>query len=183
VLRRHSRSGGTFNGACTPGHLGDTAPFNVPAFPVAHFLSQKIDWFGTVRGRVGSTITPSLLVYVTGGLAYGQVDSTSTVSGINIFGAQGTNTFTLVPAAVAFSSRTTKTGWTLGGGIEGLLGGNWTGKIEYLYLDLGTVSGAFVTPIVTTTGGFLSSSFSSQITNHILRVGLNYRFGYSAGSP
>ena len=93
-----------------------TAPFNVPAFPVAHFLSQKIDWFGTVRGRVGSTITPSLLVYVTGGLAYGQVDSTSTVSGINIFGAQGANTFTLVPAAVAFSSRTTKTGWTLGVG-------------------------------------------------------------------
>jgi hypothetical protein len=35
------------------------------------------------------------------------------------------------------SSHNTKAGWTLGGGLEGRLGGNWTAKIEYLYLDLG----------------------------------------------
>ena len=59
--------------ACAVGHLGDTAPSNVAAFPVTSNLSEKIEWFGTVRGRVGPTITPTILVYATGGLAYGQV--------------------------------------------------------------------------------------------------------------
>jgi outer membrane immunogenic protein len=36
-------------------------------------------------------------------------------------------------------------GWTIG--LEGVVSGNWTAKIEYLYVDLGTVSGSFVTPI------------------------------------
>ena len=63
------------------------------------------------------------------------------------------------------------------GRYRGALGGNWTGKIEYLYIDLGTVSGTFVTPIVTTTGAFLLSGFSSHITDNILRIGINYRWG------
>lgn len=58
-----------------------------------------------------------------------------------------------------------------------MLSGNWTGKIEYIYVDLGTVSGAFATPIVTTSGAFLVSRFSSRITDNILRVGVNYKFG------
>lgn len=84
-----------FSGACTAGHIGDTAPFDVAALPVNSTLEQKLDWFGTVRGRVGPTITPTILVYATGGLAYGRVNSTNTVSGTNITGAQGTNTFPL----------------------------------------------------------------------------------------
>lgn len=166
-----------FSGACTAGHIGDTAPFDVAALPVNSTLEQKLDWFGTVRGRVGPTITPTILVYATGGLAYGRVNSTNTVSGTNITGAQGTNTFTLTPVAASFSDSSTKIGWTLGAGLEGVLSGNWTGKIEYIYVDLGTVSGAFATPIVTTSGAFLVSRFSSRITDNILRVGVNYKFG------
>lgn len=166
-----------FSGACTAGHIGDTAPFDVAALPVTSTLEQKLDWFGTVRGRVGPTITPTILVYATGGLAYGRVNSTNTVSGTNITGAQGTNTFTLTPVAASFSDSSTKIGWTLGAGLEGVLSGNWTGKIEYIYVDLGTVSGAFATPIVTTSGAFLVSRFSSRITDNILRVGVNYKFG------
>jgi opacity protein-like surface antigen len=58
---------------CSVGHLGDTAPFNVAALPVTDSLSEKLEWFGTVRGRIGPTITPTFLAYLTGGLAYGQV--------------------------------------------------------------------------------------------------------------
>ena len=105
------------------------------------------------------------------------MNSTNTVSGTNITGAQGTNTFTLTPVAASFSDSSTKIGWTLGAGLEGVLSGNWTGKIEYIYVDLGTVSGAFATPIVTTSGAFLVSRFSSRITDNILRVGVNYKFG------
>lgn len=165
------------SGTCTPGHVGDTRPFDVAAFPVTSSLSQSLAWFGTVRARIGPTITPTILVYATGGLAYGRVDSTFTVSGVNVTGAQGTNTFFLTPASASLSDSSTKTGFTIGAGIEGVLFGNVTGKIEYLYVDLGTVSGGVVTPIVTNSGAFLTSTFSSRITDNILRVGLNYRIG------
>jgi outer membrane immunogenic protein len=170
-----------FSGACTVGHVGDTPDFNVAALPVGSALEQKLDWFGTVRGRIGPAITPTILIYATGGLAYGRVRSTYSVSGTNITGGQGTNTVTLTPVAASFGDSTTKIGWTVGAGLEGVLSGNWTGKIEYIYVDLGTVSGAFVTPIVLSSGAFLTSSYRSHITDNIVRVGLNYRFGDRAG--
>ena len=104
--------------------------FFVPV-PVPFTLTQKIDWFGTVRGRVGVLVTPKVLLYATGGLAYGQVNSSETVA-------------TVVPSA--FSNSTTNVGWTVGAGIEGAIGGNWTAKLEYLYVDLGTVSGSYTLP-------------------------------------
>ena len=170
----------TVNSGCVPGHIGDTDPFNVAALPVTSVLDQKLEWFGTVRGRVGPTITPGLLAYVTGGLAYGHVSTTNTISGTNITGANGTNTSVLTPVSATFSSSETRVGWTAGAGFEGLLGGNWTGKIEYIYVDLGHVSGAFTTPIVTNSGAFLISRFNSHITDNILRIGLNYKFGAPA---
>lgn len=165
------------NGVCTPGHLGDTDPFNVGAFPVVMALSQKLDWFGTLRGRFGASVTPTFIVYATGGLAYGRIETGSTVSGTNIFGINGTNTSTLVPVFASFNDAETRFGWTLGTGIEGQVIGNWSVKIEYLHIDLGTVSGSFVTPIITNSGAFLVSAYSSRITDDIVRLGLNYRFG------
>jgi outer membrane immunogenic protein len=167
----------TLNSACSLGHTGDTTPFNVPAFPVTNNLTEKLQWFGTVRGRIGPTITPTILAYVTGGLAYGQVSTTDTVSGINIVGPQGTNGSTLVPVAGTLSNSATKLGWTVGVGVEGMISGNWTAKIEYLYMDLGNVSGSFVTPIVAPSGAFVTSGYNSHITDNILRVGVNYRWG------
>jgi outer membrane immunogenic protein len=161
---------------CAIGHIGDTAPFNVAALPVNESLNQKLEWFGTVRGRIGPTITPTFLAYVTGGLAYGEVKSFETVSGTNIVGPQGVNGTTLVPVVGSFGSSSTRVGWTVGGGIEGAIGGNWTAKLEYLYIDLGTVSGTFTTPIIATSGAFVNSGYSSHITDNILRVGVNYRF-------
>ena len=49
----------------------------------------------------------------------------------------------LTPVAGSASSTTTRVGWTIGAGIEGVVSGNWTAKLEYLYVDLGDVSGAF----------------------------------------
>ena len=75
----------------------------------------------TVRGRVGPTITPTILDYVTGGLAYGEVKSTDTVSGINIAnpGGQGTNAGTVLTlAAATFGNSNTRAGWTVGAGVE-----------------------------------------------------------------
>jgi outer membrane immunogenic protein len=126
----------------------------LPAIPFA--LTQKIDWFGTVRARGGVLVTPTVLLYATGGLAYGEVKSSEAVG--------------VVP--VTFSNSTTNVGWTVGAGIEGAIGGNWTARLEYLYVDLGRVSGSF-----TLLPGTNVSSYSSRITDNIVRVGVNYRFG------
>lgn len=165
------------SGPCGLGHLGDTAPFNVTAFPVLGNLNQKLEWFGTFRGRVGVTATPTFLLYATGGLAYGEVKTAETISGVNITGVQGTNTSTSTPVAAAFSNSSTRVGWTVGAGIEGVISGNWTAKLEYLYIDLGNFSGTFVTPVMAPSGAFVATSYSSHVTDNILRVGLNYRFG------
>jgi outer membrane immunogenic protein len=58
-----------------------------------------------------------------------------------------------------------------------VLGGNWTAKLEYLYVDLGRTSGSFATTIPAFGGGTLTSTFSSRITDNIVRVGVNYKFG------
>jgi outer membrane immunogenic protein len=112
---------------------------------------QKQDWFGTVRGRVGLADGP-ILSYVTGGLAYGNAKST----------IGGTTT-------TALSNNRTATGWTIGSGVEAALGGNWTGKIEYLYLNLGNH-----------TDTVLSQSATTELRENLFRVGLNYRIGGNA---
>ena len=145
-------------GVCTP-PFGVIAVFPGPAVPVA--LDQKLEWFGTVRGRVGVLATPTVLFYATGGLAYGEVRTAGTI-GAGAFG---------------FSNTDTKVGYTVGAGIEGVIGGNWTAKLEYLYVDLGKASGSFLTTIPALGGGVLSHNYSSRITDNIVRVGLNYKFG------
>ena len=99
------------------------------------------DWLATLRGRLGYAGWGRFMPYVTGGAAFGNIKTT--VSGVG-------------------SSDTTKTGWTLGGGVEASIAGPWTAKVEYLYVDLGT-------------GGSVLGSDADFRTN-IVRAGLNYRF-------
>jgi outer membrane immunogenic protein len=155
------------NGVCSLGSIEG----GFVAAPLPDSLTEKLDWFGTLRGRLGATITPATMIYATGGLAFGRVSATDTVSGTN-FSLNGTPT----NITSMFSTGSTKTGWTLGGGLEMQLWGHWSGKIEYLYINLGNISGSFVTPIVASPGNFLGASFNSAITDNIVRVGINYRF-------
>jgi len=144
-------------GVCIP------TPVGVPAAagtPVPAVLGQKIDWLGTVRGRAGVAVTPTLLLYATGGLAYGEVNTNESIG--------------VIPSA--FSSNATNAGWTAGGGIEGAIGGNWTARVEYLYVDLGKVNGSFLTPLTAVGGGVIATNYSSHITDNIVRVGINYKF-------
>ena len=91
---------------------GTTSQTQTPAFldSTTTSVTKSIDWFGTVRGRVGYLITPTLLLYGTGGFAYGGVD--------------------------AFQQSSTFTGWTAGGGVEWLFAPHWSAKAEYLYVNL-----------------------------------------------
>ena len=135
-------------------------------------FEDKLPWLATLRGRIGVLPTDRVLLYVTGGLAVGEVKSTSSVASTSSTVLSfGTNPAPTSAGALAGSS-TTQAGWTIGAGVEGAIGGNWTAKLEYLYVDLGTVSGSF-TPVV----GAVTSSYSSHITDNVLRVGVNYKFG------
>jgi outer membrane immunogenic protein len=116
---------------------------------------QRLDWFGTVRGRVGIATGP-VLSYVTAGYAYGNVKTTVTET--PIVGA---------PVQLTTGSRN-QGGWTYGSGVEAALGGNWTGKIEYLYVDLGNKSDFFP---------FGAQTLNTQVRENIFRAGLNYRIG------
>jgi outer membrane immunogenic protein len=140
-------------------------------FSVNEALSSKIPWFGTVRGRAGVLVAPNMLLYVTGGLAYGKISTSAIV----------TNTFaqffqTCACGYFSFDDATTKAGWTLGAGVEGAIPNtsDWTWKAEYLYIDFGTVSGNGVQ--IGLAGAGFPFSWSTKVTDNIVRVGLNYRF-------
>ena len=118
---------------------------------------ESVDWFGTVRGRIGYAFG-GVLVYGTGGVAYGDVRQ-------GAFVASGVN-------SVAFGSDSTQIGWVAGGGVEYKITPSWSLKGEYQYIDLGsqTLSSTDTTGAsVTATGP--ENSFST------VRLGLNYRFG------
>ncbi|MBC7579038.1 MAG: porin family protein [Tardiphaga sp.] len=128
--------------------LSDNRTSVAGVFGTTNF-SSKVDWFGTVRGRIGLAHGP-VLSYFTGGYAYGNVKTSVTEGGV-----------------AAFSSNRTQGGWTVGSGVEAALGGNWTGKIEYLYLNLGNKSDSFLPAQV----------LNTEIRENIFRVGLNYNIG------
>jgi outer membrane immunogenic protein len=136
-----------------PGALATTGTLN---------YSEKLPWFGTVRGRLGVLANPNWLLYTTGGLAYGEVDTNTALTA----GALG----------VSNNFDTTRLGWTVGGGVEAWLSRNWTAKVEYLYVDLGSFSNTF-----TGVTGFTPVTLSTHVTDNIVRAGLNYHFGGPSG--
>lgn len=155
------------------------APFGFPAnsYATTASFSQRLDYLGTVRGRIGYVATPSLLAYATGGLAYGGANVGSSFSLQQTF--PGWTTTIVPPISGTGSASKTAVGWTAGGGLEWMLGSHWSAKAEYLYYDLGTVSAPVMltqnvnvtTPWATATG-----QTSSRLDGHIVRVGVNYRF-------
>jgi outer membrane immunogenic protein len=115
--------------------------------------SEKVDYLGTVRARTGCLVTPPLLVYATGGLAYGNVSANASL------GEQvGGPCAACGPApSVAASVSSTRIGWTVGGGWEWMFVPNWTVKGEYLYYDLGSSTFASPALVQTNTAGVVAA--------------------------
>jgi outer membrane immunogenic protein len=108
-------------------------------------ISNK--WLATARGRIGYAFD-RWLPFLTGGAAFGDVKATRV--GVNPAGASDI-----------------MTGWTVGGGLEYAFLGNWTAKVEYLYVDLGKFDCAAACGAVPDNVTF---------KENIVRAGLNYRF-------
>ena len=125
--------------------------------PFAGDLQESsVEWIATITGRVGFAWDRTLL-YVKGGGAWAGDKFSETFNGFLNTADQ------------------TRSGWIVGGGIEYAFAGNWTAKVEYNYLDFGNEFVRVVGPV---------DNFGYQIDQHIhlVKVGLNYRFGGAPGA-
>ncbi len=131
-------------------------------------MGSEIEWFGTVRGRIGYA-WDRVLLYATGGFAYGKVTSHANINLANGNGLVG-------PLTGAFSASNTHLGWTAGAGLEYALTRAWSFKTEYLYLDLGgkTVVSSAISDVAN--GFSAGAGIDVNATLHTVKAGVNYRF-------
>ena len=127
------------------------SPLDAPRLTAAPF-NTTLDYAATVRGRIGYAFG-TLLPYVTGGVAWGRTH-------LNLNDSAGS----LISARAQ-----THPGWTVGAGVEYALSGSWTAKLEYDYIDLARRNYDL------TDSGLPSVAVDPNI--HLVKLGLNYRFG------
>ncbi|MBB5053150.1 high affinity Mn2+ porin [Afipia massiliensis] len=126
-----------------------TSTLDRPKLVPAPF-NTTFDHFGTARGRIGYAFG-TVLPYVTGGAAWGRTR-------VDLNDATGD--------IVGNKSRM-HLGWVAGAGVEVAVGGNWTGKVEYNYIDLGARTYGL--------GDAPLPDVAVDPTIHTVKVGLNYR--------
>lgn len=131
--------------------------------------SVRETWDGSLRGRLGYLVAPATLVYGTGGVAWQRLElnaSCSVVPG-NAFCLGNTRNDT-------FGS--TRLGWTVGGGVEHMIGGRWLLRADYRYADFGTWTQPFFT--AGGTGFGFDDRFTARVTSHThtATVGIAYKF-------
>lgn len=134
---------------------------------------STLDWFGTLRGRLGYSFGSSLF-YATAGFAFGGVRDSLNQS-VSSYWAPGTG-------ADSGGKSTTLTGYAVGGGAETAITPAWSVKAEYQYIDLGSTYLSTNNDISYTCGegsctdsGGAAAKFSH--TYHTVRLGLNYKLG------
>jgi len=139
---------------------------------------QKLDWLGTLRGRVGIVPFTALLVYATGGLAFGHVSADTNLSETGVLIVNGTPITTLSSTATA-STSSTQWGWTVGGGAEWMFAPHWSLKAEFIYYNLGQISADMTLTQLSASGvPFTTIGITSRVNfnGDIARGGINYRF-------
>jgi outer membrane immunogenic protein len=167
-------------------------PFIPPLLSPANFsASQNVRWFGTVRARFGYLPTNRLLLYATGGLAYGRVDENAAlntaISGATVSPGPPvvlSNEFSFACPATATNcffgdSSHTAVGFAVGAGGEYALWNNVSLKAEYLYVNLGRGHTVDVVAQSLATPGTNASSFTATYTTidfSVIRAGLNVKF-------
>lgn len=136
--------------------------------PFTVTTSANTDWLFTFRGRVGFTVLPNLLTYVTGGLAVTRIATNTTYA--------DNNTNFLGPVSGSWGGSAVKTGYTVGVGAEYALANNWTVKAEYLYLNFGSVFANGTIRDGLGQGYFQALSTRTDLTANIARLGVNRKF-------
>jgi outer membrane immunogenic protein len=138
--------------------------------PVADSSSVTLGWDASARARLGYLVMPNVLLYGTGGIAWQRISSSATCqfSGPDPLcpGIAGT------PFATATVS-TTRTGWTLGAGIESRIAERWILRGEYRYAGFGTWN---VQSNLTNDGLTTNLGYQLKISTQIATLGIAYQF-------
>jgi outer membrane immunogenic protein len=125
------------------------------------FMNSKVDWFGTVRGRLGVTVRNNLLVYATAGLAYADVSH-----------RLDNPTPPCCSPPFSQTDRSINTGWTVGGGAEILHMDRWILRGEALYVDLRDESHTYT---LTSCGGPCTATTEWKDKFWVARLGLTLK--------
>jgi high affinity Mn2+ porin len=149
-----------------PSVLGGSAALASPIIGQAIYRDE-VQMSGTLRGRIGYA-SGHWLYYATGGFAYSfDHFSRTQVSGIPIGGSA-------VPGTVEDRFMVPRIGGAAGAGVEVVLTPHWVARIEYLFTDFGAQSVNFPTG---------AQRFTSDLSVHTLRIGLDYKLGRDAIDP
>jgi outer membrane immunogenic protein len=140
--------------------------------PGADVSSVRAKWDADVRGRLGYLITPDVLLYGTGGVAFQNFTNSATCQ------TSVPDPLCNINPATTFSTATnssTRTGWTVGAGVDARIFGNWMLRAEYRYSGFGTWNNALLLepagPVSTTV------NTSLKINTQIGMIGIAYKFG------
>jgi len=143
-------------------------------------VTKQVDWLGTVRGRLGVLAAPSLLIYGTGGFAYGEAKASTTVA------QTATCIFSCLNPPINYGTTAsfseTRVGWTVGAGLEWMFAPRWTVRAEYLYYDLGKETLNLPLLVGNAPGCHANPCWSANVQSsthfngNIVRAGINYLF-------
>jgi opacity protein-like surface antigen len=137
--------------------------------------TDKLDWFGSARARLGYLVTPDVLLYGTGGPGWARM-VTDQEGVVTTVGFPPPTTTSAVTPVWMF-------GWVAGAGVEARLWNtNWLARLEYLHYDFGSGSSSQTIPAG---GGLVTTTTSGHQTNDVLRAGLSYKFDWAGmgGGP
>jgi outer membrane immunogenic protein len=128
--------------------------------PRDSYAVGKVNWLATVRGKIGMAVTPSALLYATGGAAF----------------AGTTSEDTFIDGVHNIKADSTRSGWAIGAGAQYKIARNVSFGAEYLYADFGSKSVSFDS---TGLGGGLAGqdiSINTKLQLHVFKAALNYHF-------
>ena len=189
-LKASQTAGGDATYIFTPyncvGGVGDCTYDTASATRSEVFAGQvQQKWDASVRVRLGTLATPSVLIYGTAGGAAGQVESSFNYFATTVYSyeaAPGAPTPITHTTSGAGSWTDIRLGWTAGAGFEALLTKNWRIRAEYRFTDLGqfskqtSLTRTSTDPLNLPNIGSSSSTVNFDAAFHTVRVGLAYAF-------
>ncbi|MDH2405069.1 outer membrane beta-barrel protein [Bradyrhizobium sp. SSUT18] len=148
-----------------------TCILGVPG-PGVDVSSVRAKWDADVRGRLGYLVTPNVLLYGTGGIAFQKFSNSITCETSLTDPLCGP---TAIPAAATATNSSIRTGWTAGVGVDAKIFANWMLRAEYRYSDFGTWSNSLL--LVSPGVSVATVATNLKINTHIGMIGIAYRFG------
>jgi outer membrane immunogenic protein len=173
-----ARGGRTLSGMFVPGGNNNT---NLANGYAENTYAVNTTWDASFRARLGLTPVPNVLLYATGGVAWLHVEQVS-ACGTLVVGLDDCAPSGFSPATI--TDATTRTGWTVGGGLETIWWDHWIARAEYRYADFGTWSPGDVRTCPAggagvctgTPNATLSTTTAVQLRTHTVTFGLAYKF-------